>query len=144
MQVIHMDLNKISKKNKGWLLLSGAKMKNPKIPVIGGAIIIVCGVFGLINGIIFLMADIIFTEYLFFLVMPWDAPTMSSLTLLGIWTLIFSPIAIYGGIRAIRREMFSYAILGGIAALVISSSMGFFILGLLGLILIIIAWDTFK
>jgi hypothetical protein len=118
-------------------------MKYPKIPVIGGAIDIVCGVFGLINGIIFLTADI-FTEYNFFLVKPWGVYTMSSLTLLGIWTLIFSPIAIYGGIHAIRREMFSYAILGGIAALVISSSMGFFILGLLGLILVIIAWDTFK
>ena len=119
-------------------------MKYPKIPVIGGAIYIVCGVFGLINGIIFLMAYFIFTEYLFFLVMPLDAPTMSSLTLLGIWTLIFSPIAIYGGIRAIRRDNFDYALLGGIAAVAISSSMGFFILGLLGVILIIIAWDTFK
>jgi hypothetical protein len=119
-------------------------MKYLKIPVIGGAINIVCGVFGLINGIIFLMADIVFTEYLFFLVMPWNATPISSFTLLGIWTLIFSPIAIYGGIRAVRREMFTYAIIGGIAALVISSSTGFFILGLLGLILVIIAWDTFK
>jgi hypothetical protein len=119
-------------------------MKYPKIPVIGGAINIVCGVFGLINGIIFLLADFVFNEYLFSLVNPWYAPRMSSLTLLGMWTLFFSPIAIYGGIRAIRREMFFYAFLGGIAALVISSSMGFFVLGLLGLILVIIAWDTFK
>jgi len=111
---------------------------------IGGTINIVCGVFGLINGIIFLIADFIFTEYMFFLLMPLDAPAMSSLVALGIFTLILSPIAIYGGTCAIRRKNFVYAILGGITALLSSLIMGFFILGLLGLILVIVARGEFS
>lgn len=111
---------------------------------IGGTINIVCGVFGLTNGIILLIADFVFTEYMFFLLMPWDAPAMPSLVAFGILTLILSPIAIYGGICAIRRKDFVYAILGGIVALVISFFMGFFILGLLGLILVIVARGEFS
>ncbi len=61
------------------------------------------------------------------------------LVILGIALPIFGAIAIYGGICAVRREKFEWAIVGGIFAL-----LSFTILRLLGLILIIVARDEFK
>lgn len=61
------------------------------------------------------------------------------LVALGIIIPIFGAIAIYGGICAVRREKFEWAIVGGIFALI-----SFFIPGIIGLILVIVAKDEFK
>lgn len=122
-------------------------MKSAEIPKIGGILYIVCGVFGLLNGLIFLIANFIFTEHMFFLLMPPGTPQMSFLVIQGIFTLILGPIVIYAGICAIRRKQFVLAILGGIAALEFGiAALGLFIIlfALLGLILIIVARGKFR
>jgi uncharacterized membrane protein len=106
--------------------MESAERKETTLPVIGGALNIVCGVFGLIGGIVLL-------SLVYFAIIP------VFLVALGIIIPIIGAIAIYGGICAIRREKFGWAILGGIFAL-----LSFFILGLPGLILVIVAKDEFK
>lgn len=115
--------------------------KDTALPVIGGALNIVCGVFGLIGGCILLIIGPMLFQFMY----P-DAPPMpaellygSILIVSGIAILILGAIAIYGGICAARRVKFGWAIGGGFCA-----SLSFFILGVPGLILVIVARDEFK
>ena len=116
--------------------------KETALPVIGGALNTICGVFGLIAGGILLIMRPIFSPEVF---MPLGAPPISTelietiLVVSHIITLILGAIAIYGGICAIRREKFGWAIGGGICAL-----LTFIFLGIPGLILVIIARGEFK
>ena len=113
--------------------MESAERKETTLPVIGGALNIVCGVFGLIGGIVLLIISYLGEE------LDVEPVGITILLALGIIISIFGAIAIYGGICAIRREKFGWAIVGGIFAL-----LSFFILGLPGLILVIVAKDEFK
>ncbi|MEA2033797.1 MAG: hypothetical protein U9N41_09480 [Euryarchaeota archaeon] len=114
------------------------KMESPErketaLPVIGGVFNVVSGVSGLIGGIILLIISYLGEE------LDVDPTGITFLVVLGIVLPIFGAIAIYGGICAVRREKFERAIVGAIFAL-----LSFFILGIIGLILIIVARDEFK
>ncbi len=106
--------------------MESAERKETALPVIGGVLNITSGVFGLIGGIVLL-------SLIYFAKIP------AFLVILGIVLPIFGAIAIYGGICAVRREKFEWAIVGAIFALI-----SFTILGIIGLILIIVARDEFK
>ncbi|MCW3133867.1 MAG: proton-conducting transporter membrane subunit [Methanophagales archaeon] len=112
--------------------------KETALPVIGGALNIVCGVFGLIGGYILLIMGSMFFQFMLPLPMPTELGG-NILIVSGIVALILGAIAIYGGICATRRVKFGWAIGGGICA-----SLSFSILGVAGLILIIVARAEFK
>jgi len=114
--------------------MESAERKETALPVIGGALNIVCGVFGLIGGIVLLIIISYLGEKL-----GVDQIGIAFMVVFGIVLPIFGAIAIYGGICAVRREKFGWAIVGAIFAL-----LSFFILGIIGLILIIVAKDEFK
>jgi len=113
--------------------MESAERKETALPVIGGALNIVCGVFGLIGGIVLLIISYLGEE------LGVDPIGIAFMVVFGIVLPIFGAIAIYGGICAVRREKFGWAIVGAIFAL-----LSFFILGIIGLILIIVAKDEFK
>lgn len=123
--------------------MESAERKETELPVIGGALNIVCGVVGLIGGIVLLIISYLGEE------LGADPIGIAFLVVLGIVPPIFGAIAIYGGLCAVRREKFGWAIVGAIFAVLSNRHEGiffeyFFILGIMGLVLIIVAKDEFK
>ncbi len=103
------------------------------MPVIGGILIIVGAVIGVITGIFFIVG----TAWL----IPVDVLGVAELLMIcGVIYLIISLIALMGGIFAVQRKAFGFAIVGGILALLVGSV----IFGLIGLILVAISRKEFQ
>jgi hypothetical protein len=99
-------------------------------PVIGGVLILVGGIIGLISWLWTLAVGAAFMAI----------PFLGGIILIcGIIGTILSIIALLGGIFAIKRQKYGLAIVGGICSLLV----GYFIFGLIGLILVAISKDEF-
>jgi hypothetical protein len=99
------------------------------VPIAGGAMVLIAGALGLL-----------------WVSIMWSGFQMAGI---GTWTcyvieLVFSMIAIIGGIFAMARRMFGLAVLGAIFSIL---TLGFFfispLLGIIGLILILVGKDAF-
>ncbi len=112
--------------------------KKTVMPVIGGVLIMVGGLIALMWGL-----ALIGTMDTLDSMVPVDVEGMDMLEDLvntcGAILVICGLIGVLGGIMGILRKSFGLAIVGGIFALP-----GFFILGLIGLILVAISKEEFK
>ncbi len=102
------------------------------MPVIGGILIIVGAFMGIAIGAMFMVG----TAWL----MPVDITGLSAMFFVcGIVYLLISILALFGGVMAVQRKAFGFAIIGGI----LSMLFGGFIFGLIGLILVAISRKEF-
>lgn len=102
--------------------------KQSSMPVIGGVLILVSGLLEMIAGGVFIGGGSILVDF-----------GGGVLAACGAIFFVLGVIAILGGIFAIQRKHFGFSILGGILSLG-----GFFILGLIGLILVAVSRDEFQ
>jgi hypothetical protein len=106
-----------------------AKPQSAK-PVIGGVLILLGGIIGIISWGWTLAVGTAFSFI----------PGLGALLMVcGIIGVVLSIIALLGGIFAIKRQKYGLALVGGICSLLV----GYFILGLIGLILVAISKDEF-
>jgi predicted nucleic acid-binding Zn ribbon protein len=108
-----------------------AAKKESAMPLIGGILIIIGGVIELIAGAALAAGGSALLDITF--------GGSGFLVACGIIYAIVGLVAILGGIFAIQRRSFGLAIVGGIFALG-----GYFIPGLIGLILVAVSRDEFK
>jgi hypothetical protein len=112
------------------------------MPSAGGALVLIAGILGLIQGI-YLFIALLFLDYYsvgFYFDFGWGSAVV---LVCGILALVFSIIAIVGGIFALQRRGWAIAVTGGILGML---AVGFgigFILGLIGLILVAISRAEF-
>ena len=107
-----------------------AAKKESAMPVIGGILVIIAGIIELAGGGILIAGGSFFFGL--------SLGTSGILVACGAIILILGIIALLGGIFALQRKHFGIAVLGGILGLG-----GWFIPGLIGLILIAISRDEF-
>jgi len=104
--------------------------KKSVMPIVGGILIIVGGLLEIYWGAALLWASNL---------VPFDIFDLGDiLEVCGAILLILGIVAIIGGIFAIMRKKFGIAVLGGVLGL-----LGYFILPLIGLILVAISKDEF-
>jgi predicted nucleic acid-binding Zn ribbon protein len=108
-----------------------AQKKETAMPLIGGILILIGGVIELIIGAILAVGGTALIDITF--------GGSGLLVACGIIIAIVGIVAIMGGIFAIQRRNFGLAIVGGVLALG-----GYFIPGLIGLILIAVSKDEFQ
>ncbi len=105
------------------------------MPVVGGVLIIIGALVGLATGALLIVGSAA--------LMPVDVPGVSDvsgiLMICGVVEVVICIIALIGGIFAVQRKAFGFAIVGGILALLF----GWFIFGLIGLILVAISRKEF-
>jgi len=106
--------------------------KKSALPLVGGILIIIAGILELITGVSLIAGGSALIDISFF--------DFGDIFVIcgAIWAL-FGLIALLGGFFAIKREHFGLAVLGGILGLG-----GYFILALIGLILIAISREEFE
>ena len=104
--------------------------KETAMPTIGGVLILIAGLIELAGGAILIGGSTFF--------IPLDFGG-AALAICGIVIAVIGVIALLGGVFAIQRKHFGLAILGGIVGLG-----GWFIPGLIGLILVALSKDEFK
>jgi hypothetical protein len=112
------------------------------MPSAGGALTLVAGILGLIQGIYIFIALLIFDYYSYGYIdyFGWGS---AFLLVCGVIALVFSIFAIIGGIFALQRKGWAMAVTGGIFGM-LAFGLGIgFILGLIGLILIAISRAEF-
>ena len=103
------------------------------LPVVGGVLIIIGALVGIATGAMLIVGSAA--------LMPVDILGMSEiLAICGIVEVVICIIALIGGIFAVQRKAFGFAIVGGILALLF----GWFIFGLIGLILVAISRKEFE
>jgi hypothetical protein len=105
--------------------------KESAMPVIGGILIIIGAIIELIVGVALAAGGTFFLGLSF--------GTSGVLIACGAILVIVAIIALLGGIFAIQRKNFGFAVVGGILSLG-----GWFIPGLIGLILVAISKDEFR
>jgi len=111
--------------------MAGAPQKKESaMPVIGGILIILASLIELAGGGILIAGGTAFFGL--------SLGSSGILVACGVVLAIVGIVALLGGIFSIQRKHFGLAILGGILSLG-----GFFILGLIGLILVAVARDEF-
>ena len=103
---------------------------NPTVPIAGGVLVLIAGALAL------LWTSIMWTGFEMIGIGSWTCYVLE---------LVFSIIAIIGGIFAMARRMFGLAVMGAIFSML---TLGFFfispLLGLIGLILIMVGKDAFQ
>lgn len=104
--------------------------KESAMPVIGGILIIIAGLIELVVGGVLMAGGTVFLGL--------SLGTSGILVACGAVLAIVGIIALLGGIFALQRKHFGLAVLGGVLGLG-----GWFIPGLIGLILIALARDEF-
>jgi len=104
--------------------------KETAMPTIGGVLILIAGLIELAGGAILIGGST------FFISLDFGG---AALAICGIVIAVIGVIALLGGVFAIQRKHFGLAILGGIVGLG-----GWFIPGLIGLILVALSKDEFK
>jgi hypothetical protein len=105
------------------------------MPVIGGILILIGALVGIATGAFFIVGASLF--------MPIDITGFGLSELMavcGIIIVVISIIALLGGIFAMQRKAFGFAIVGGILSMLVGS----FIFGLIGLILVAISRKEFR
>lgn len=112
------------------------------MPAAGGALTLVAGILGLIQGIYLFIIILILDSYSygFYDYFGWGG---AFLLVCGVLALVFSIIAIVGGIFALQRRGWAIAVTGGILGMLAVGFFIGFILGLIGLILIAISRAEF-
>ena len=105
--------------------------KESAMPVIGGILIIIGAIIELIVGVVLAAGGTFFLGL--------SLGTSGVLIACGAILVIVAIIALLGGIFAIQRKNFGFAVVGGILSLG-----GWFIPGLIGLILVAISKDEFR
>ena len=104
--------------------------KESAMPTIGGVLILIAGLIELVGGAVLIAGGSFFVSLDF---------GGAILAICGIIVAVLGVIALLGGIFAIQRKHFGLAILGGIVGLG-----GWFIPGLIGLILVALSKDEFR
>ena len=104
--------------------------KETPMPTIGGILILIAGLIELAGGAILISGASFFIDF---------GVGGAILAVCGAIVVILGVIALLGGIFAIQRKHFGLAILGGILGLG-----GWFIPGLIGLILVALSRDEFR
>jgi hypothetical protein len=97
-------------------------------PVIAGVLIILAGVIAIFQGLLYLVAESVYSQ---------TYGDIVSLSCCGFLDLLLGAGAVLGGYMAITRKGFALAVLGAVAAMI---GMGFLIgalLGLIGLVLVL-------
>ena len=97
-------------------------------PVIAGVLIILAGVIAIFQGLLYLVAESVYSQ---------TYGNIVSLSCCGFLDLLLGAGAVLGGYMAITRKGFALAVLGAVAAMI---GMGFLIgalLGLIGLVLVL-------
>ena len=110
------------------------------LPVAGGALILVSGILGLVWWGLFIAAGTAASNTIPF----FGAGFANIILVCGAIGIIFSLIAVLGGVMGVMRKMWGLALVGGIFGLL---SIGYFlgsILGLVGLILVAISKKDFN
>ena len=103
-------------------------------PVVGGILILIGALVGIASG-----ASLIWAGSMFLPLGDYGMDISGILAVCGIIWIVLSLIGLLGGIFAMQRKHFGLAIVGGIFSLLV----GFFIFGLIGLILVAISKDEF-
>lgn len=103
-------------------------------PVVGGILILIGALAGIIMG-----ASLIWGGAMILDIPVVGGEIAGILAICGIIWLVFGIIGLLGGIFAMQRKHFGLAIVGGIFSMLA----GFFIFGLIGLILVAISKDEF-
>lgn len=103
-------------------------------PVVGGILILIGALAGIASG-----ASLIWAGSMFLPLGDYGMDVSGILAVCGIIWIVLSLIGLLGGIFAMQRKHFGLAIVGGIFSLLV----GFFIFGLIGLILVAISKDEF-
>jgi hypothetical protein len=102
------------------------------MPTIGGIMIIIGALVGITTGAFLVIG----ASWL----MPVDITGLSELlAVCGIIAVVIGIIALLGGVFAVQRKAFGFAIVGGILAMLF----GWFIFGLIGLILVAVSRKEF-
>ncbi|MFQ6106300.1 MAG: hypothetical protein ACE5QF_01745 [Thermoplasmata archaeon] len=113
---------------------AGPVVEKTAKPVIGGILIIIGALAGIIGGAMMIWAGSLF------LPIPTVGFDLGGIfAICGIIWILLSLIGILGGVFAMQRKHFGLAIVGGIFSLLF----GFFIFGLIGLILVAISKNEF-
>jgi hypothetical protein len=112
----------------------GPVVEHTAKPIIGGILILIGALAGIISG-----ASLIWAGSFFLPLGDYGLDISGILAICGIIWILLSLIGLLGGIFAMQRKHFGLAILGGIFSLLF----GFFIFGLIGLILVAISKSEF-
>ena len=104
--------------------------KDSAMPTIGGVLILIAGLIELAGGAVLIGGGTFFVSFDF---------GGGILVVCGAVLAVLGVIALLGGIFAIQKKHFALAILGGILGLA-----GWFIPGLIGLILVAVSKDEFR
>lgn len=108
-----------------------AQKKESAMPLIGGILIIIGAIIELAAGAALAAGGTAF--------LGMSLGTSSIFVVCGAVLVLVAIIALLGGIFAVQRKNFGFAVVGGILSLG-----GAFILGLIGLILVVVSKDEFR
>jgi len=112
----------------------GPVVEHTAKPVVGGILILIGALAGIIGG-----ASLIWGGAMLLPLGDYGVDISGILATCGIIWIVLSLVGLLGGIFAVQRKHFGLAILGGIFSLLF----GFFIFGLIGLILVAISKSEF-
>jgi len=112
----------------------GPVVEHTAKPIIGGILILIGALAGIIVGV-----SLIWLESFLLPLGDYGVDVSGIFAVCGIIWILLSLIGLLGGIFAMQRKHFGLAIVGGIFSLLF----GFFIFGLIGLILVAISKDEF-
>ena len=114
------------------------------LPVAGGALTIVAGILGLLHGLSVMLAAVIWESADSYYGVYGMGDLGGALAICGILIVIFAVMALVGGIFAIQRKNWAFALVGSILGMFAIGFLIGAILSLIALILIAVAREEFS